>query len=71
MATRILGEKAGVGWASLKHTAVAVTTSAVGVGAERFGGYLSMEEVGVRLMELVSGAGKAGATSARGEVRVP
>lgn len=37
--THLLGQKAGIGWTTYSHTGVPVATSAVGAGAETFGGY--------------------------------
>ncbi len=37
--THLLNQKAGLGWTTYSHTGVPVATSAVGTGAETFGGY--------------------------------
>ncbi|MFO8033060.1 MAG: alkaline phosphatase [Desulfohalobiaceae bacterium] len=51
--THILNQKAGIGWTSYKHTAVPVTTSAVGVGAQRFNGAYDNTDIGLRLKEIM------------------
>lgn len=51
--THILNQKAGIGWTSYKHTGVPVTTSAVGVGAEKFNGAYDNTDLGLRVMEIM------------------
>ena len=51
--THILNQKAGIGWTSYKHTGVPVTTSAVGVGAERFNGAYDNTDIGLRIMDIM------------------
>jgi alkaline phosphatase len=51
--THILNQKAGVAWTSYKHTGVPVTTSAVGVGAERFNGAYDNTDIGLRVMQIM------------------
>ena len=51
--THILNQKAGLAWTSYKHTGVPVTTSAVGVGAERFKGALDNTDIGLRVMQIM------------------
>ncbi len=56
--THIINQKAGVAWTSYKHTAVPVSTAAVGVGYERFQGMYDNTDVAKKVMEitgLVSG----------------
>ncbi|GAU08989.1 alkaline phosphatase [Desulfoplanes formicivorans] len=43
--THVLNHKAGLGWATYKHTATPVMTSALGVGAEAFGGYYDNTDI--------------------------
>ncbi len=51
--THILNQKAGVAWTSYKHTGVPVTTSAVGVGADRFNGAYDNTDIGLRVMQIM------------------
>ncbi len=51
--THILNQKAGIGWTSYKHTGVPVTTSAVGVGAEKFNGASDNTDLGLRIMDIM------------------
>jgi alkaline phosphatase len=51
--THILNQKAGMAWTSYKHTGVPVATSAVGVGAERFGGYYDNTDIALRTMAVM------------------
>lgn len=51
--THILNQKAGLAWTSYSHTGVPVSTSAVGNGAEQFGGFYDNTDVGKRLMKLI------------------
>jgi alkaline phosphatase len=51
--THILNQKAGLAWTSYKHTGVPVTTSAVGVGAERFNGAYDNTDIGLRVMQIM------------------
>lgn len=43
--TTLLNQKAGIGWTSYSHTGVPVQTSAIGVGAELFGGFYDQPEI--------------------------
>ena len=56
-ALRVLGAKAGVGWTTFSHTATPVPVSAIGVGAETFGGYYDNTELSKKL-ETVMGIGE-------------
>jgi alkaline phosphatase len=51
--THILNQKAGLAWTSYSHTGVPVSTSAVGNGAEMFGGFYDNTDIGKRLMQLI------------------
>ncbi|MBS3779121.1 MAG: alkaline phosphatase [Desulfovermiculus sp.] len=51
--THILNQKAGIGWTSYKHTGVPVTTSAIGVGSERFNGAYDNTDLGLKVMEIM------------------
>jgi alkaline phosphatase len=51
--THILNQKAGLAWTSYSHTGVPVSTSAVGNGAEAFGGFYDNTDIGKRLMQLI------------------
>jgi alkaline phosphatase len=51
--THILNQKAGLAWTSYKHTGVPVTTSAVGVGAERFNGAYDNTDIGLWVMQIM------------------
>lgn len=48
--THILNQKAGLAWTSYSHTGVPVSTSAMGVGAERFNGYYDNTDVALKTM---------------------
>ncbi|MFP4393036.1 MAG: alkaline phosphatase, partial [Desulfohalobiaceae bacterium] len=41
------------GWTSYKHTGVPVTTSAIGIGAEKFNGAYDNTDIGLRLKEVM------------------
>ena len=45
--------KAGLGWTSYSHTAVPVSTSAMGVGAEIFSGYYDNTDVALKIMSVM------------------
>jgi len=51
--THILDNKAGLGWTSYKHTGVPVSTSAMGVGAEIFGGYYDNTDIAHKIMSIM------------------
>ena len=51
--THVLNQKAGMAWTSYKHTGVPVATSAVGVGAERFGGSYDNTDIALRTMAVM------------------
>jgi alkaline phosphatase len=51
--THILNQKAGLAWTSYSHTGVPVSTSAVGNGAEAFGGFYDNTDIGKKLMQLI------------------
>lgn len=48
--THVLNNNSGMAWTSFKHTAVPVSTSAGGVGAEAFGGYYDNTDVAKKIM---------------------
>lgn len=50
--THIMNQKAGVAWTSYKHTALPVTTAAVGIGAEQFQGMYDNTEVARKMMAI-------------------
>lgn len=50
-ALKTLNNKAGLGWTTDGHTAAAVPVFAVGVGAERFTGWMDNSEIAPRLYE--------------------
>jgi alkaline phosphatase len=52
-AIRIVSNKAGLGWASIHHTATPVPTSAKGVGASIFGGYHDNTDIAKALMTVM------------------
>lgn len=45
----VLSHKSGLGWSSRHHTAMPVITTAVGVGAERFSGFIENSDIGIAL----------------------
>ena len=49
--THILNHKAGLAWASYKHTAVPVITSAIGAGSRDFSGYYDNTDIAGKIME--------------------
>jgi alkaline phosphatase len=51
--TRLLNNKAGLGWTSFKHTGVPVSTSAMGLGAEIFNGYYDNTDVALKIMSVM------------------
>ena len=51
--THVLNNKAGLGWTSYSHTGVPVTTSAMGLGADRFNGYYDNTDVGLKIMAIM------------------
>ena len=51
--TRLLNNKAGLGWTSYKHTGVPVSTSAMGLGAEIFNGYYDNTDVALKIMSVM------------------
>ena len=52
-AKRLLGNHVGVGWSSGAHTALPTTTTAQGVGAEKFIGLMENSDIGRRLKEIL------------------
>jgi len=48
--THVLNQKAGVGWTSYQHTGVPVSTSAIGVGSEKFNGSYDNIDIATRIM---------------------
>ncbi|MGE4291137.1 MAG: alkaline phosphatase [Desulfovibrio sp.] len=48
--THVLNRKAGLGWTSYQHTGVPVSTSAMGVGQERFNGFYDNTDVAKKIM---------------------
>lgn len=50
--THILNQKAGIAWTSYKHTAVPVSTAAIGVGADQFQGIYENTQIGEKLMRI-------------------
>lgn len=60
----ILGRKAGLGWTSQRHSGVPVSTSALGVGQERFSGAYDNAGLGRTLLALM-GLGSGPALPAR------
>lgn len=48
--TSILNRKAGLGWTTLDHTPTPVITTALGAGAERFGGHYDNTAIATNLM---------------------
>lgn len=53
LCVKMMSEKAGLGWTSLSHTGVAVPVRAIGIGAERFGGYYDNTDIPRKIMEAV------------------
>jgi alkaline phosphatase len=51
--TRTVSNMAGLGWTSFAHTGIAVTTSAVGVGAEIFNGYYDNTDIAMKIMAVM------------------
>ena len=49
----IVSARSGVNWTSVKHTAAPVILTAVGIGSERFGGYLDNTQVSKNLANLL------------------
>ena len=50
-AKEMVNQKAGLGWTTHSHTATAVPIFAVGVGAERFTGWMDNSEIAPRIYE--------------------
>lgn len=50
-AKELVNKKAGLGWTTLNHTATAVPIFAVGVGAERFTGWMDNSEIAPRIYQ--------------------
>jgi len=44
-AVKLLGRKAGIGWTTFSHTALPVPIRAIGIGADRFGGYIDNTDI--------------------------
>lgn len=51
----VFSHKCGIGWTSGAHTALPVLTTAQGVGAERFGGFIDNTDIAKTLKDLVRG----------------
>jgi len=51
--THLLNGKAGLGWTSYKHTGVPVSTSAMGVGAEKFNGSYDNMDIATKIMSIM------------------
>jgi alkaline phosphatase len=51
--TRLLNNKAGLGWTTFKHTGMPVMTSAMGKGAEIFNGYYDNTAVAFKIMSVM------------------
>jgi len=49
----ILSRQAGLGWTTFKHTGAPVVTSAIGVGADRFGGIYSLADLAKKILPLL------------------
>jgi alkaline phosphatase len=50
MATRILANKAGIGWSSFAHTALPLVVLAIGEGHELFNGYYDNTDIAKKIM---------------------
>lgn len=48
--THVLNNNAGLGWTSFKHTAVPISTSAMGVGSSIFNGYYDNTDIALKIM---------------------
>lgn len=57
--THILNKKAGIAWTSYKHTALPVTTAAIGKKSDLFQGYYDNTDIGLRLMQIMNLGNKA------------
>jgi alkaline phosphatase len=51
--THTLNNMAGLGWTSFQHTGIAVTTTAVGVGAETFDGFYDNTDIAKKIMAVM------------------
>ncbi|WP_051295010.1 alkaline phosphatase [Maridesulfovibrio bastinii] len=51
--THILNNNAGLGWTSFKHTAVPISTSAMGVGSSVFDGYYDNTDIALKVMSVL------------------
>ncbi|MBI9091939.1 MAG: alkaline phosphatase [Desulfobacterium sp.] len=51
--THLLSQKAGLGWTSYKHTGIPVSTSAIGVGSDRFNGYYDNTDIALKIMAIM------------------
>lgn len=51
--THILNNNAGIGWTSFKHTAVPISTSAMGVGSSVFNGYYDNTDIALKVMSVL------------------
>lgn len=52
-ASKMLASRAGIGWTTFSHSALPVPVRVIGVGAERFSGYLDNTDLPVITMELM------------------
>lgn len=50
--TRILNNKAGIGWTTFAHSGLPVPVSAIGVGAERFSGHYDNTDIFTRIVSI-------------------
>jgi alkaline phosphatase len=50
--TTVLNQKSGISWTSYSHTGIPVQTSAIGVGAEMFGGYYDQPDINAQMMTI-------------------
>ncbi len=51
--THLMGQKAGLGWTSYKHTGVPVSTSAIGTGSDLFNGYYDNTDIAKKIMSIM------------------
>ncbi|MCK5113593.1 MAG: alkaline phosphatase [Phycisphaerae bacterium] len=51
---RIIADRCRASWGTFEHTGVSVPTTAIGVGAKRFGGDTDNTDIGKKLIELIS-----------------
>jgi alkaline phosphatase len=68
--THILNRKAGIGYTSYSHTAAPVQTTAIGVGAETFGGYYDNTDLAKKIMAVMGIAPRVHFISSSEEIKV-